>query len=75
MRQYLTLFVPYLGGATRLFIAPDGELTRLPFEALSDGSGANLIDCYRISYLSTGRDVLRFNGSIAFQPVSSSCYR
>ena len=63
--------VPYLGGATRLFIAPDGELTRLPFEALSDGSGANLIDCYRISYLSTGRDVLRLNGSIAFKGISS----
>jgi CHAT domain-containing protein len=53
--------IPHLGSSTRLFIAPDGELTRLPFEVLTSSNGEKLIDSYHISYLSTGRDVLRFN--------------
>ncbi len=51
--------LPALSGRTRLYLSPDGDLCRLPFEALPDGSG-HLIDNCRISYLSTGRDVLRF---------------
>jgi tetratricopeptide (TPR) repeat protein/CHAT domain-containing protein len=49
-----------LNGCTRLFLAPDGDLTRLPFAALPTADGRRLIDDYRISYLSAGRDVLRF---------------
>jgi CHAT domain-containing protein/tetratricopeptide (TPR) repeat protein len=63
--------VPHLGGATRLFIAPDGELTRVPFEALSDGDGRNLIDKYHISYLTTGRDLLRFRHRTGSKSSSS----
>jgi hypothetical protein len=51
---------PALGGRTRLLIAPDGDLTRLPFEVLPTDDGRRLIDDYQISYLSCGRDVLRF---------------
>jgi CHAT domain-containing protein len=43
-----------------LFIAPDGELTRLPFEVLPTKNDGYLIDEYYISYLGAGRDVLRF---------------
>jgi tetratricopeptide (TPR) repeat protein/CHAT domain-containing protein len=50
----------HLAGRTRLFLAPDGELTRLPFEVLPTADGRRLIDDYLISYLSSGRDVLRF---------------
>ena len=51
--------IPVLRGCSRLFIAPDGDLTRLPFEALPTGNGRCLIDNYRISYLTVGRDLLR----------------
>jgi CHAT domain-containing protein len=65
-----TLFdrlVPALGCRRRLLIAPDGDLTRLPFEVLPTADARHLIDDYRISYLSCGRDVLRF-GAAAGQP-------
>ena len=48
-----------LGGATRLLISPDGELNLIPFEALRDEQGRYLVERYAISYLSTGRDLLR----------------
>jgi CHAT domain-containing protein len=51
---------PALGGCTRLLLAPDGDLSRLPFEVLPTADGHYLTDCYHISYLATGRDVLRF---------------
>jgi hypothetical protein len=52
---------PALGGRSRLMIAPDGDLMQLPFEILPIADGRRLIDGYRISYLSCGRDVLRFD--------------
>jgi CHAT domain-containing protein len=51
---------PALRNRTRLLIAPDGALARLPFEVLPSADGRRLIDDYQISYLSCGRDVLRF---------------
>jgi CHAT domain-containing protein/tetratricopeptide (TPR) repeat protein len=51
---------PALDGCKRLFIAPDGELALLPFEALLTNDGRRLIEDYSISYLDCGRDVLRF---------------
>ena len=50
---------PYLGGATRLLISPDGNLNRVPFEALVDEQGRYLIERYAVSYLTSGRDLLR----------------
>ena len=55
-----------LDGHARLFIAPDGNLCRLPFEILPLDNGHRLIDEYYVSYLSTGRDILR-SGSICRQ--------
>jgi CHAT domain-containing protein/tetratricopeptide (TPR) repeat protein len=60
--------VAALGGRERLFLAPDGDLTRLPFEVLPMDDGRHLIDEYCISYLSTGRDVLRFGALATGQP-------
>jgi CHAT domain-containing protein/tetratricopeptide (TPR) repeat protein len=51
-----------LQGRRRLFLAPDGDLTRLPLEALPLENGRCLIDEFRISYLGTGRDTLRLKG-------------
>jgi CHAT domain-containing protein/tetratricopeptide (TPR) repeat protein len=59
--------VPHLRGHKRLFLAPDGELYRLPFEALPTSDGHHLIDEYLISYLGSGRDVLRFDADSTVQ--------
>ena len=61
--------VPALGGRTRLLLAPDGDLTRLPFEVLPDADGRLLIDDYRISYVGCGRDVLRFGAATTGPPA------
>jgi CHAT domain-containing protein len=45
---------------TRLLIAPDSELSRIPFEVLRLDTGERVIDRFGVSYVSTGRDVLRF---------------
>ena len=55
---------PFFDGRTRLFLAPDGELSRLPFEVLPSGDHRRLIDDYQISYLSVGRDLLRYAQNI-----------
>jgi CHAT domain-containing protein len=52
--------LPALEGRHRLILAPDGNLTRLPFEALPVGEHRYLIDTYTISYVSVGRDILHF---------------
>jgi CHAT domain-containing protein/tetratricopeptide (TPR) repeat protein len=51
---------PVLGDCRRLFLAPDGDLTRMPFEVLSAGNGKHVLDEYGVSYVTTGRDLLRF---------------
>ena len=63
---------PALGGRTRLLLAPDGDLARLPFEVLPTADGRRLIDDYQISYLSCGRDVLRFGAAATGQPAAAA---
>lgn len=46
-------------GARQLLIAPEGTLNLLPFQALVDQSGRYLVERYLITYLSSGRDLLR----------------
>jgi CHAT domain-containing protein/Tfp pilus assembly protein PilF len=53
--------IPALGGCKRLLLAPDGDLSRLPFEVLPNQNGHRLIDDYFISYLNCGRDLLRIS--------------
>jgi CHAT domain-containing protein len=50
---------PTLDGRKRLLMAPDGDLSWLPFEVLATDDGRRLIEEYRFSYLSAGRDILR----------------
>lgn len=70
-----TLFdslIPVLSDCHQLFLSPDGELNRLPFEILPQEDGQRLIDHYEFNYLSAGRDILRFGGAfsgITTQPV------
>jgi CHAT domain-containing protein len=53
--------VTAIGERNKLFISPDGNLTQIPFEILPTDNHKQLIDLYSISYLSAGRDVLRFS--------------
>ncbi|HKX26875.1 MAG TPA: CHAT domain-containing protein, partial [Blastocatellia bacterium] len=52
-----------LGEAGRLLIAPDGLLNLIPFAALVDEEGRYLVERYTISYLTSGRDLLRLQAS------------
>ena len=47
------------GFSRRLLIAPDGLLNLVPFAALVDRQGRYLVEGYSISYLMSGRDLLR----------------
>lgn len=51
--------VPALGGARKLLLAPDGQLNLVPFAALVDPSGAFAVQTLSITYLTSGRDLLR----------------
>lgn len=48
-----------LGEAKHLLISPDGALNLLPFAALTDEQDKFLVETYSISYLTSGRDLLR----------------
>ena len=49
-----------LGDATHLLVSPDGALNLIPFEALVDEQNRYLIERYSFNYLTSGRDLLRF---------------
>src|SRR5262249_49775002 len=51
---------PALSQHRHLLLSPDGDLTRLPFELLPAGDERLLLDDHHISYVGSGRDVLRF---------------
>ncbi|MDP2278041.1 MAG: CHAT domain-containing protein, partial [Nitrospirota bacterium] len=50
----------YIKGRKQLFISPDGNLNLIPFEALVTPSNKYLMEEYTISYISAGRDIIRF---------------
>ncbi len=52
-----------LGNATHLLMSPDGALSLIPFAALRDESGAFLSSKVEITYLTSGRDLLRASGT------------
>jgi tetratricopeptide (TPR) repeat protein len=51
---------PSLKNKHTLILARDGNLALLPFEILPAADGGRLVDHYEISYVGSGRDVLRF---------------
>jgi CHAT domain-containing protein len=50
---------PLVSSDKRVLISPDGQLNLIPFEALLDDQGRYLVERFSITYLSTGRDLLR----------------
>jgi CHAT domain-containing protein/Tfp pilus assembly protein PilF len=49
-----------IGKTDHLLIAPDGDLNLIPFAALLDKQNHYLLENYTITYLTSGRDLLRF---------------
>jgi CHAT domain-containing protein/tetratricopeptide (TPR) repeat protein len=62
---------PSFKGCKEVIICPDGQLNLLPFEILRCEDGKMLIDDYTVSYLCTGRDLLRVRRNIKKQHGSS----
>jgi CHAT domain-containing protein len=56
--------VPLLGKVQRLFLSPDGQLSLVPFAALSDGTNF-LVDTFDFTYLTSGKDLLRSSKDIS----------
>ncbi|HKX30424.1 MAG TPA: tetratricopeptide repeat protein [Blastocatellia bacterium] len=52
-----------MGQASQLLIAPDGSLNLIPFAALVDEKNHYLVERFTISYLTSGRDLLRLQTS------------
>ncbi|HVJ17523.1 MAG TPA: CHAT domain-containing protein [Polyangiaceae bacterium] len=59
-RRIVAPLAGHLAGARHLLLSPDGALNLVPFAALTDESGTPLTLTYELSYLTTGRDLLRF---------------
>jgi CHAT domain-containing protein len=49
-----------IGKTDHLLIAPDGDLNLIPFAALLDKQNRYLLENYTITYLTSGRDLLKF---------------
>jgi CHAT domain-containing protein/Tfp pilus assembly protein PilF len=48
-----------LGNTKHIFLSPDGALNLIPFAALVDENNKYLVESYTLTYLTSGRDLLR----------------
>ncbi|TQM32189.1 CHAT domain-containing protein [Nocardia bhagyanarayanae] len=62
-RALIEPLVPHLDGVEHLMLSPDGELTRLPFEALPLDDGGHVMDRWLVSYVSASQDLTRGTAS------------
>ncbi|MCI0604931.1 CHAT domain-containing protein [bacterium] len=58
-----------LDSAKAIWIAPDGDLARLPFEVLPLDDGRYLIDAYLFNYLTVSREIVRFGSKSGRKPM------
>lgn len=58
-KQLLQPLEAALSGVVRLIVSPDSELNKVPFAALRVPDGHYLIETRRLSYVASGRDLLR----------------
>lgn len=71
---YLKLFAPlmqYLQGRKRILLAPDGNLNFIQFAALVDEQDRYLVEDYELSYLTSGRELLRMQESFSSESVAT----
>jgi len=52
-----------LGDKTHILLSPDSQLNLIPFAALVDENNQYIVENYQITYLTTGRDLLRLENS------------
>lgn len=50
---------PAIGKKTRYYLSPDGQLSLVPFAVLPAADGGSLVDKIELSYVTSGRDLLR----------------
>ena len=55
---------PLLGDARQVLLSPDGTLNLLPFDALEAPDGGILLERVDITYLGSGRDLLRMDAHL-----------
>ena len=56
-----------LGNTKTILLSPDAGLNLIPFEALVDENNQYLVENYHITYLTSGRDLLRLKDKFASQ--------
>src|SRR6185503_8534117 len=59
-----------VGTTQKLFVSADGGLNLIPFSALIDEHNRYLVETYRITYLTSGRDLLRLQSQKAGNSTS-----
>jgi CHAT domain-containing protein/Tfp pilus assembly protein PilF len=57
-----------LGTAEHLLLAPDGQLNLIPFAALVDDNQRYLVERYRLTHLTSGRDLLKVPAPASSNP-------
>jgi len=60
-----------LGDTNHLLISPDGAFNLIPFEALVDETGRYLVENYTLTYLTSGRDLLRLQAQATATPQTN----
>jgi len=55
---------PFLGNTRNILLSPDSQLNLVPFAALVDESDRYLLENYTITYLTSGRDLLKLQLSL-----------
>ncbi|MGG6295455.1 tetratricopeptide repeat protein [Leptolyngbya sp. AN02str] len=60
-----------LGDTNHLLISPDGAFNLIPFETLVDETGRYLVENYTLTYLTSGRDLLRLQAQATAAPQSN----
>jgi CHAT domain-containing protein/tetratricopeptide (TPR) repeat protein len=62
-RRVLEPIAPSLRNVKHLVISPDGALNLIPFAALVGADGKYLVERYTVSYMTSGRDLIRLGPS------------
>jgi CHAT domain-containing protein/tetratricopeptide (TPR) repeat protein len=73
-RLHALVFEPirgWLTDASHLIVSPDDKLNLVPFEALQDPDGNYVLESWLVSYLGSGRDLLRLRGRRAARSIAT----
>jgi CHAT domain-containing protein len=68
--QLMQSLRPHLGDARQILLSPDGMLNLLPFGVLADEQGRYLAEHLHLTYLTSGRDLLRTSSTTPSRQAS-----